>query len=610
MKEIRGEGKPIRKLLSGTRYFIDYYQREYKWQTKQVRELLDDLADQFLEDHKPVDDRTTVQGYGHYFLGSIIISQKNNQNFIIDGQQRLTTLTLLLIYLHNRQGNRKDRVKLDDLIFSEKFGKKSFNIDVDERRECMDALYSGAAFKSNDKPESIRNIVGRYRDIQQLFPEEIDDAALPFFADWLIENVHLVEITSYSDEDAYTIFETMNDRGLSLSPLDMLKGYILTNITDPDQRLSATNTWKTCVAALKDFEKEPDADADTFKAWLRSQYAQTIRERKRGAQPGDFDRLGPEFHRWVRDNAEKIGLKKSSDFTQFVARDLQFYTQQYLRLLKASWTLTPGLETVYYNAWYEFTLQYPLLLAPLMPTDNQQTIDRKLQIVSSFVDILITRRMWNFRSIAHSTMQYAIFVVMREIRGKSVPELVKILKKKLDQDETSFATTERFGLHQMNRYAVHQILARITDYVERMSGMKSRFAEFVAYGKNRYEIEHIWADHPERHTDEFPDKRDFADYRNQIGALLLLPKTFNASYGDLPYDEKLDYYYKENLLAQSLHPKGYKHNPGFLKFISDSKLAFQAHPKFKKTDLDARQKLYLKLAEEIWNPKRLEQEQP
>jgi uncharacterized protein with ParB-like and HNH nuclease domain len=51
----------------------------------------------------------------------------------------------------------------------------------------------------------------------------------------------LVEITAYSDEDAYTIFETMNDRGLSLSPTDMLKGFLLANIEDPAKRLDASN---------------------------------------------------------------------------------------------------------------------------------------------------------------------------------------------------------------------------------------------------------------------------------------------------------------------------------------------------------------------------------
>ena len=103
MQEIRGEAKTIRQLLSGQRYAIDYYQREYRWEAKQLQELVDDLTGKFLDDHQSTDDRNAVQGYGHYFLGSIILSRKNNESFIIDGQQRLTTLTLLLVYLHNRQ---------------------------------------------------------------------------------------------------------------------------------------------------------------------------------------------------------------------------------------------------------------------------------------------------------------------------------------------------------------------------------------------------------------------------------------------------------------------------------------------------------------------------
>jgi uncharacterized protein with ParB-like and HNH nuclease domain len=101
MQEIRGEAKAIRQLLSGTRYTIDYYQREYKWQSKQVLELLADLADKFLDDFQASDPREAVGSYGHYFLGSIIISRKHNQPYLVDGQQRLTTLTLLLLYLYD-----------------------------------------------------------------------------------------------------------------------------------------------------------------------------------------------------------------------------------------------------------------------------------------------------------------------------------------------------------------------------------------------------------------------------------------------------------------------------------------------------------------------------
>jgi len=133
MKEIRGDAKTIRQLLGGTKYAIDYYQREYKWATKQVQELLDDLSSKFRDDYDLSHDRSEVEKYGHYFLGSIIISDKEGQKFIIDGQQRLTTLTLLLIFLHNLQKSRPDQVKVSELIFSEKFSRRSFNIDVEER---------------------------------------------------------------------------------------------------------------------------------------------------------------------------------------------------------------------------------------------------------------------------------------------------------------------------------------------------------------------------------------------------------------------------------------------------------------------------------------------
>jgi uncharacterized protein with ParB-like and HNH nuclease domain len=92
-REIDGKGRTVRDLLAGRKYSIDYYQREYKWQQKQIADLLDDLADKFLAHHDQANERADVANYGHYFLGSIITSAKKNTKFIIDGQQRLTTLS-------------------------------------------------------------------------------------------------------------------------------------------------------------------------------------------------------------------------------------------------------------------------------------------------------------------------------------------------------------------------------------------------------------------------------------------------------------------------------------------------------------------------------------
>jgi len=206
-------------------------------------------------------------------------------------------------------------------------------------------------------------------------------------------------------------------------------------------------------------------------------------------------------------------------------------------------------------------------------------------------------------------MQYAMFLVMRDIRGKSAPELAGMLKDRFDPETApDFAANGAFRLHGMNGRQILRLLARMTDFLETRSGHASRYAEYAQRGRKGYEIEHIWADHPERHKHEFAHPSEFQEYRNRIGGLLLLPKSFNASFGDLPYAEKREHYAGQNLLSRSLHESAHDHNPGFKRFLAESGLPFRPHREFKKADLDARQELYRLLAERIWNPDRMDVE--
>lgn len=605
MKEILGNAKNIRSLISGAKFSIDYYQREYRWEKKHVSELIDDLSEKFLDCHQDGDERSAIENYNRYFLGSIIISDRDGKKYIIDGQQRLTTITLLLIYIYHHLKDDSQKAQLADLIFAQKYGKRSFNLDVGERYDVMEALFTKKNFEENGQSESIINILNRYHDIEDIFPEELSNDILPYFADWLIENVYMVEITAYSDTDAYTIFETMNDRGLSLTPTEMLKGYLLSKITDINDRNKAGDIWQNQISKLKEIGKDEDADA--IKSWLRSQYAETIRERKRNALPQDFDLIGTEFHRWIKDNEVRLNLKRSTDYFNIIKSNFSFYTDWYLKIRQASEDLIEGFEEIFYNAQYNFTLQYPVLLAPITIDDNDIDCHKKIKMTSIYLDILINRRIWNWHSIDYSTMQYAMFTIIREIRGKSAQELANLLYERLSKDVETFKSNERFYLHGMNGRLIHLLLARLTEYVEIKSGRQSRYKEYIQRGgKNGYEIEHIWANHFEDHSDEFSHSDDFEDYRNRIGGLLLLPKRFNASYGDLPYEQKKKYYaIKQNLLAQSLCNETYEHDPGFNQFIAESNLPFKPYESFRKVDLDERQNLYITLAEQIWNPENI-----
>ena len=157
-------------------------------------------------------------------------------------------------------------------------------------------------------------------------------------------------------------------------------------------------------------------------------------------------------------------------------------------------------------------------------------------------------------------------------------------------------------MHQQNRYPLHRILARITDYVETQSGPASRYLDYVSEGKNRYEVEHIWADHPERHTDEFGHPADFAEHRNRIGGLLLLPKSFNASYGDLHLRGEAAALQHAEPARPLAAPAVLRAQPRLPPLHRASGLPFKPMAEFKKADLEDRSELYRQIAERIWNP--------
>ena len=601
--------KTVKQVL-GEKYAVDFYQREYKWGEKQVTELVDDLVNVFDAQWEPgyEQEQGKVRDFRGYFLGSIIVSERDNARFIVDGQQRLTTLTLLLMSLRCRV----DEVRKGDLgkhICSVSFGREQFNLDVPAREECLRALYEGKPFEKRKQSESIVNLVERYATIDEMMGglaiEREGQGPLPFpfpaFSDWLLEKACLAEIRATSDEDAYTVFETMNDRGLSLTPTEMLKGYLLAKISDLEIRNKAEDVWKEHVGKLVNYGKEEDSNA--IKTWLRGKHAQSIRERKSGADPQDFDRIGSEFHRWVKSQEDTLKLDTDAGLKHFITNEFAFYAGWYLRLRRAADDLASarqdGLECVYYNAESKFTLQFPVLLSSLNPGDSDSIALPKLRAISAYLDILIHRRFWNGRSIAYSTMSYAMFQLMRKLRDKDANEIVEFLQGQL---EYSFSANPHFHLRGNNKPKVRRILARMTAHLQEHMGESSQYMDFV-----KYEVEHIWADQYEKygHSAEFNNEADFQAFRNRIGGLLLLPESVNRSLQDKPYEDKLGKYLRENPLAKSLHKDCHENNPALVRFKEKSGLPFKPHTEFKKQDLEERQTLYLQFAEWIWRPDRI-----
>ena len=121
-----------------------------------------------------------------------------------------------------------------------------------------------------------------------------------------------------------------------------------------------------------------------------------------------------------------------------------------------------------------------------------------------------------------------------------------------------------------------------------------------------FEIEHIWADIYDRHSDEFNHENDFQRQRNYFGGLVLYAHRRQSSYKDMPYEEKVEHYPKQNLLTASLNSLTYENNPNFTNFVKRSGLPFKPHAQFKRADLMERQELYRQICEQILEPRSVE----
>jgi uncharacterized protein with ParB-like and HNH nuclease domain len=620
MSAITPHYRSVQQLLQSQSFSIDEYQREYKWEKENIDELLSDLQGKFFNHYRVGDETSEVSKYGEYFLGSIIVSKRNGKNYLIDGQQRVTSLTLLLIFLYRvaQQQGMPVVQTLAPLIFSDNLGQPKFNLDIAERLPVIKALFEGLPFNPDGKDESIQTMYDRYRDIEDNdLLVDLGDALLPFIY-WLLTRVGLIEIATDNDNYAYAIFETMNDRGKPLSPVDMLKAYLLAPIEDPVARKQANQVWKQQVLELISWggEHEQERDANCIKAWLRAQYAESIRERKAGSTDKDWELIGSVFHRWVREHIGRLSLGTAQANQNLMAERFPFFAKAYRRILEASRRQIPGLDAIYFNAHNDFTWQSTVLLASLVESDDDTTVRKKLAVTAIYLDIWLMRRVVNYIRVGYSAVSYAMWLLCREIRRKPLNELVDILEKKLLEDDVTFAGSPSrnrdgindLGLNQFSRRYIYHLLARLSAFTEQGAGRPNNFEALVDRSlKNPFDIEHIWADDFSGFQDQFASEQEFQDWRNNVASLLLLPADVNRSLQAKPFTHKRVHYAKQNFYAASLDASVYQHQPQFIQFLASSELPFRHFDSFTKQDQLERRQLVSALVNMVWSPSRLRQ---
>lgn len=445
---IDAKSKKLMELLFKKKYQVKYFQREYKWQKNNIEDLLVDLERSFMSNYSVEHSRDNVPDYDCYYMGPVVLYREKTTFVIVDGQQRLTSFTLLIIYLIHLQdeifkSNPKKIQRLEEYIFSQPFERETLNLEIPEREPILKCLFEAKEVKDSFiANESSQNIYDRFNDITDLFPITLKhEQVLPLFINWLTEKCIFIEILAQTSDSAYTIFESMNDRGLKLTQTELLKSYLLSNVNDEVKIKELDNSWKKKIAIFKTFSS--DEDELFFKTWLRAKYAVSIRPPEKGATNQDFEKIGTRFSNWTQDSSKRLlGLdaNRPDTFFFFVHSDFHFYSDLYLKILeyeRKEEIPEHSFKLISYKG-ISPSLSYPFILSPITKLDDEETIKEKTNLCISYLDSFAVYRLLLNLPITQSSIDYSINRMIKEIRDNTPDELRSRFKNELGEYKNKF----------------------------------------------------------------------------------------------------------------------------------------------------------------------------
>nr|MBQ4456173.1 DUF262 domain-containing protein [Clostridia bacterium] len=255
MSKLNIDQQTILRLFSDKKsdFLIPDYQRPYAWGEQECQTLWDDIFSFAI----PENDATKFNNDDEYFLGPIVTFKNNDGKLeIIDGQQRLTTLMLLMRAFYSRFGNMKDA---NSITTRENIAKCIWKTDEFDNPD-KEKLKIDSEVSSDDDKEEFLSILktgnvekdqkSRYAKVYRFFQSKIDEflQEYPSFFSYLpiriLKNCILLPIEAESQDTALRIFSTLNDRGKPLSDTDIFKAQLYKIYSDKGEKADFVERWK------------------------------------------------------------------------------------------------------------------------------------------------------------------------------------------------------------------------------------------------------------------------------------------------------------------------------------------------------------------------------
>lgn len=585
-------------------YIVPDYQREYVWTDKEVNQLLEDIGEQ-------IDAGSTRE----YFIGTVLVSPTDQKSHyeVIDGQQRLTTFFLLLCALKHLFQGEPQRQMISGLIstsYVDSDGEVRTNLKLEPRYENagevmarlveLDAdpqvVRAGIQAAGIASFGSLENLVNAYSTLYRYLQDNYDDVAkLKRYWGYLANNVVFIQIST-DVSSALKIFETINERGVGLNPMDLLKNLLFTQVRQ-SQFTQLKDEWKKITKPL---EKAKEKPLRFLRYFLMANYV--IKNER-----GDAVVREDEIYDWfvAKDNAALCDYSnKPFEFVRKVIRNVEHYLA-FANGQGNDNKPSLAMDSLKRLTGGAFSLHYVLLLAAAnIPKPLFEHFVAQLESFLFYYIFTKTPTKDLERSFSHWADELrAIAETIDPVKQKA--QLNAFVAERFEKNMASKSqeltdALKRFTLYSMQLYRTRYLLARLTQHVEMaFSGLKVQ-GSLEPY--TRLEVEHILPNNPEdglrtNWSIENPGKV-YDDYKNRLGNLALLEKPINIVAGNDFYTAKQAEYCKSgNYLTRSLVALI---DVGQNTSISRINVKLEAFPEWNAAAIEKRHAMLIALAQDVW----------
>jgi hypothetical protein len=524
MRNLRIAPVGIGDFLGTSKFAVPLFQRSYSWNELLVQNLLTDLSGAM---------KRKRDGRGDtYFLGSIVVVERGRDKAleVVDGQQRLATISIILAAIrdyHLETGKDQAAENYDQQFLRALHVPTGRKIPKLKLNEIDDSCYVQAILTEPSKRKDIKwttnshkKLIAAYQQakayaesISKIHSAKESVAVLYETVEFIRKNVQVINVTVDDDADAFTVFETLNDRHFPLTVADLLKNFLFGSVGEHIDE--ARGHWRHMLGALSAVTGKKERIVDYVRQLWGSIHG-LVREKE----------LFRDIKTKITDESE------AREFSAALAHQAADYAAV-LNPASERWTkygFAASEAIATFNALRVERLR-PLLLAILNRFDTRQ-VAKALELLRSVaVRVVVTTGI-------NGTIEEKIFEIAVNVHNGKIKNAVGIAKAMAEQIPNDTVFEAHFATMNVTKAALARFYLQELEEVAK--GDKDPDRE-VKRDERKVTLEHIIpksASEREKHWPELSSEMGDALYR-RLGNLTLLSTGKNSKLNGKPYSEKI-----------------------------------------------------------------------